>query len=217
MVELGTRVVTKREAGPVQITMTINGVEVKASEDMNILEAAREAGIDVPTLCYHKDLTPYGACRLCTVEITKGKRTRLVASCVYPAEEGLIVQTETETITRIRKTILEMMLARAPGVPVLRELGSRYGADSRRFDADHTFCILCGLCVRYCDEIKNAHAIGFVGRGEDLEVSFIPEIAAKECPDCGWECMSVCPTGVIPSNYALAAVPHFSYPKSLIR
>lgn len=195
-----------------EITMTINGRDVAAEEGATILEAARDAGIDIPALCTHDGLVPYGGCRLCTVEIAKkGGRSRLVASCVYPAENGLEVQTESEQVIEGRKVILEMLLARAPGVEVLREYGKKYGVDVDRFEIEANYCILCGLCVRYCAEIKKACAIGFVGRGVDRQVMFLPEIAARECPTCG-ECFKICPTGVLPSNYGTARVPHFDWP-----
>mgnify|MGYP001141813576 CR=1 FL=1 len=121
-----------------EVTLTINDQEVKAKEGMTILEAARGAGIDIPTLCYHEGLAPYGACRLCTVEIVRGQRSRLVASCVYPVEEGLTVKTESEPVIKGRKMILELLWARAPGVQVLRDYGIKYGIDRTKFDVAPT-------------------------------------------------------------------------------
>ena len=194
-----------------EVTLNINDKEVKAREGTILLEAAQSVGIDIPTLCYHEKLAPYGACRLCMVEITKGKRTRLVTSCVYTVEEGLTVKTESERVIRVRKMLLELMLARAPGVKAIQDYASKYGVSRTRFDIEPNFCILCGLCVRYCAEVKKANAIGFIGRGTEREVMFFPDIANEECPKCG-ECFQICPTGVLPSNYALARVPHFKWP-----
>jgi bidirectional [NiFe] hydrogenase diaphorase subunit len=194
-----------------EVALTINGQNVAAEEGATILQAARSAGIEIPTLCNHPELTPSGACRLCTVEITRRGGSRLVASCVYPVEEGLEVQTESERVVRGRTLILEMLLARAPGVQRLREYAAKYGADVRKFECEPDFCILCGLCVRYCAEVKGKCAIGFVGRGVDRRVMFQPEITSEECPKC-WECFSICPTGVLPSNYGIAKVPHFVWP-----
>ncbi len=193
-----------------EVTLTINDKKVKAKEGMTILEAAQGVGIDIPTLCHHEKLVAYGACRLCIVEIIRGKRTRLVTSCVYPVEDGLIVKTESEPVIKIRKMLLELMWARAPGVKSIQDYGIRYGVDRMKFDITPTFCILCGLCVRYCAEVKKKDAIGFVGRGTEREVMFFPEIASEECPRCG-ECFALCPTGVLPSNYALARVPYFTW------
>ena len=204
-----------------EVTLIINDEEVKAEEGMTILEAARSAGIDIPTLCYHEKLAPYGACRLCMVEIVRGPQSRLVASCVYPVEDGLIVKTESDRVIKGRKMILELMWARAPGVQPIREYGIKYGItgvqvirdygvgrkNMAKFEIEPTFCILCGLCVRYCAEIKKENAIGFVGRGIGREVVFFPEIARRTCPGCQ-ECFSLCPTGALPSHYGLVEACH---------
>jgi bidirectional [NiFe] hydrogenase diaphorase subunit len=193
-----------------KLSLTIDNRKVTTEEGSTILQAAQSAGIDIPTLCYHEKLAPRGACRLCLVEITKGQRKRLVTSCVYLAEEGLKVETESEPVVRIRKMLLELMLASSPGVKAIQDYARRYGITRSRFDIEPDFCILCGLCVRYCNEVKGKNAIGFVGRGTQRKVMFFPDIAAEECPKCG-ECFPLCPTGVIPSNYALAKLPHFTY------
>lgn len=173
------------------ITLEIDGKTVAAESGMTVLQAARGAGIDIPTLCYDERLAPYGACRLCTVEITRDKR--LVASCVYPAEEGLVVNTNSERVRKIRKLILELLLPIAPTGPI-ETLARQYGLEGSRFTAERTDCVLCGLCVRYCAEIKKANAIGFVGRGIDRDVAFLPEVAPKECNSCR-ECFDLCPAG----------------------
>jgi bidirectional [NiFe] hydrogenase diaphorase subunit len=184
------------------ILLQIDGKEVKASEGMTILEAAQSAGICIPTLCHHEKLEPFGACRICMVEVDVGGRTRLVVSCVYLVEQGLVVRTRSEKIDRIRKVILELLLAHAPDSPKLRELAQEYGADKDRFEKEASFCIHCGLCVRYCAEVKKKHAIGFVDRGVRKEISFIPEIAAQECWDCK-ECFPLCPTSALQAAYVL--------------
>ena len=194
-----------------KVALLIDGHEVSAEEGVTILQASRDAGIDIPTLCHHEDLAPYGGCRLCTVEVNKGGRTRFVASCVHQVEDGMVVQTESEEVIEGRKLILELLWARSPGVQVLREYGQRYGMELDKFAVSPTNCVLCGLCVRYCAEIKKKNAIGFINRGTEKAVMFYPEIAAKECATCG-ECFKLCPTGVLPSNYALQRVPHFEWP-----
>ena len=163
-----------------EVTLEIDGKEVKAKEGMTILEAAKNIGVDIPTLCYHEKLEPYGACRICSVEITVGRRTRIVTACVYPVEEGLKVNTKTERIIKIRKMLLELMLARAPTAKRIQDLAHEYGVERTRFEEESAFCILCGLCVRYCAEVKGENAITFIGRGIEREVMFIPEIASKE-------------------------------------
>ena len=193
-----------------EILLQIDGKEVKAQQGMTLLEAAKSVGITIPTLCYHEKLEPFGACRLCIVEVESRGSTRLVVSCVYPVEKGITVRTRSEKVDRIRKMILELQMAHAPDAFVFEELAKEYGADKNRFEKEPSFCIHCGLCVRYCAEVKKANAIGFVDRGVRKEISFIPEIAAKECWNCK-ECFPLCPTEALQAAYvlveALAAFP----------
>ena len=185
-----------------EIRIEIDGKEVGAREGMTVLEAARSAEISIPTLCHHEKLEPYGGCRICIVEVEVSGWTRLVVSCVYPVAENLVVRTRSEKIDRIRKMILELLLAHAPDSPELQDLAEEYGADRDRFEKEASFCIHCGLCVRYCAEVKKKHAVGFVDRGIRKEISFIPEIAAKECWDCK-ECFPLCPTSALQAAYVL--------------
>jgi len=203
-----------------KVSLIIDDIVVKADEGATILEAARTAGIDIPTLCSHEELAPYGACRLCTVELKRGQQSQLVASCVCPVEEGLSVKTESAPVTKGRKMLLELLWARAPGIQALREYGIKYGISAVRagtdygiipgisstrtkFEIEPTFCLLCGLCVRYCNEVKRKDAIGFVGRGTEREVVFFPELAANGCSQCE-DCYPLCPTGTLPLYYTLA-------------
>lgn len=185
-----------------EITLQIDGKEVVAQDGMTILEAAKTVGISIPTLCHYDKLEPYGACRICTVEAESRGRTQMVAACLYPVEKDLVVTTKTEKLDKIRKVLLEQMLAHAPDSPQLLELAQVYGADKDRFDKDPSFCILCGLCVRYCAEVKQKHAIGYIDRGPRREISFIPDVAAKECWDCK-ECFPLCPTSALQAAYVL--------------
>ena len=184
------------------ILLKIDGREVKTPEGTTILQAAQNAGIDIPTLCSQDKIAPYGACRICTVEAESGGRTNLVAACLYPAEPNLIVRTNTERVNKIRKMLLELMMAHAPDAPVLLELAGQLGADKNRFEKQPSFCILCGLCVRYCAEVKKKNAIGFVDRGVKREIGFIPEIASKECWSCR-ECFPLCPTEYLQATFVL--------------
>jgi NADH dehydrogenase/NADH:ubiquinone oxidoreductase subunit G len=185
------------------ITFTIDGREVSATPGMTVLEAARAAGITIPTLCHHEKLEPYGGCRLCIVELEARGSTRLVVSCVYPVEKNLVVKTRSEKVDRIRKMILQLLLAHAPDAFDLQDLARQYGADRDRFEKEPSFCVHCGLCVRYCNEVKKKNAIGFVDRGIRKEISFIPQIAAKECWSCK-ECFPLCPTEALQAAYVLA-------------
>ncbi|HVN25355.1 MAG TPA: 2Fe-2S iron-sulfur cluster-binding protein [Syntrophorhabdales bacterium] len=184
------------------ILLQIDGKEVKAKQGMTVLEAAKSAGIAIPTLCYHEKLEPFGGCRLCIVEVESRGSTRLVVSCVYPAEKNIIVRTRSEKIDRIRKMILELQMAHAPDAFIFEDLAKEYGADKNRFEKEPSFCIHCGLCVRYCAEVKKKNAIGFVDRGIRKEIAFVPEIAAKECWNCK-ECFPLCPTEALQAAYVL--------------
>jgi NADH dehydrogenase/NADH:ubiquinone oxidoreductase subunit G len=184
------------------IHLQIDGKEIETREGMTVLEAAQGAGISIPTLCHHAKLEPFGACRVCIVEVESRGWAKLVVSCVYPVEEGLIVRTRTDKVDRIRKTILELLMAHAPDSPQLQELAKEYGADRNRYEKEGSFCIHCGLCVRYCAEVKKANAVGFVDRGIRKEISFIPEIAARECDACK-ECFPLCPTSYLQAAFVL--------------
>jgi len=185
-----------------QIRLQIDGKEVLAREGATVLEAARSAGISIPTLCYHEKLEPFGGCRICIVEAEVSGSTKLVVSCVYPVEENLVVRTRSQKVDRIRKTLLELLLSSAPDSPQLRELAGEYGADRDRLEKEASFCIHCGLCVRYCAEVKKKNAVGFIGRGIQKEISFIPEIASKECNNCK-ECFPLCPTSYLQAAFVL--------------
>ncbi len=184
------------------IHLQIDGKEIVAKEGMTILDAAKNAGISIPTLCHYEKLEPYGACRICTVEVEAQGRKQLVAACVYPAEANTVVTTRSAAIDEIRKTILELLLAHAPDAPALQELAKEYGATENRFQKEPSFCILCGLCVRYCAEIKKKNALAFVDQGPKREINFIPEIASKECWNCK-ECFPLCPTSYLQAAYVL--------------
>jgi NADH dehydrogenase/NADH:ubiquinone oxidoreductase subunit G len=185
-----------------EISLKIDGKEVTASEDMTVLDAARRAGISIPTVCHHEKLEPFGGCRLCTVEAEAGGRTNLVAACTHPVQPGLVVNTKSKQLDRIRKTLTEQLLAHAPESEVLQDLAREYRADKDRFPKETSFCILCGLCVRYCAEVKHKNAVGFVDRGPTREISFIPEIAARECWGCK-ECFPLCPTSALQAAFVL--------------
>ena len=192
-----------------EILLNIDDREVKAEAGMTILQAAEGAGISIPKVCYHEKLEPYGGCRLCIVEIESNGRKKLVVSCVYEVEENLTVRTRTEKIDRIRKTILELLLAHAPNSTHLQELAREYGAGRDRFEKEASFCIHCGLCVRYCDEVKQLNAVGFIDRGIYKEISFVPEIALVECRKC-MECFPLCPTSYVQAAFVLTESLAFS-------
>jgi len=193
-----------------KINLLINNALVEVDEGNTILSAANIAGIHIPTLCFHEKVKPHGACRLCLVEIEKRGRSRIVASCAYPAENDLTVSTESPKVTEIRKHLVELYLALFPFHPEIMSLAKKYGLKETRYKKEHNYCILCGLCVRYCAEVKGDNAVGFVGRGINKKVTFVPDSAyLKYCVNC-MKCMEICPTGVFPSNFGIERIPQMS-------
>ena len=186
-----------------EIIIQIDGTEVKTTEGKTVLEAAQSVDIFIPTLCFHEKLEPYGACRICTVEVEVRGWTKFVAACLYPVEQDLVVRTRSKKVDKIRKMILEFLLAHAPLSSQLLDLAQEYGADKDRFEKESSFCVLCGLCVRYCAEVKKKHAVGYIDSGARREICFIPEIASKECKDCK-ECFPLCPTSYLQAAFVLA-------------
>ena len=182
------------------ITFTINDEQLSAREGETILDVAREHGIPIPTLCHMDGLEPYGACRLCVVEIGEGPKARLVSSCTYPAEEGLVVRTASRRVVRARKVILELLLASCPQSKVIQDLASAHEVRQQRFRQEHEECILCGLCVRMCKEQMAAGAIGFTGRGEHRRVESPFRMRSEVCRQCGG-CIYVCPACQLRCTY----------------
>jgi len=178
------------------VKITIDNQAIEVEEDVTLLHAAKKIGIEIPTLCYHEALSPYGACRVCLVEIQYSGRSKIVTSCTYPAWEGLVVKTDSDKVKKARKFQVELLLARCPNVKEIRELADSMGVEGNRLNAADDDCILCGLCVRVCKDIIGKAAISFVGRGVDRKVESPFEINSEDCIGCG-ACASVCPTGAI--------------------
>ena len=173
------------------VTLEIDGKKIEAEPGTTILDAATDNNIQIPTLCYNRQLKPYGACRMCMVEITRNNRTRLVASCVYPVEDNLVVKTQTEKLTKIRRMIMELL---SPCVHSSGLLG-QYAVKEPRFKGENRDCSLCGLCVRYCAQVGKTNAVYFLKRGIDRQVGVLPEKAA-DCIYCG-KCFGLCSGGRI--------------------
>ena len=182
------------------VSFTINGRIVQAKEGEMLLSVIRREKIDVPALCHHEAVEPFGACRLCVVEITRPEWDGwcdYVTSCLYPVAEGLIVNTHAPKVNELRKTILDLYLARHPKCPEITELAGEYGVGRTSYETvvDGNNCILCGLCTRICDHM-GFHAISTVGRGHGKEVAPPLRQAPPDCTGC-LSCAKNCPTSFI--------------------
>ncbi|MDF1593135.1 MAG: 2Fe-2S iron-sulfur cluster-binding protein [Desulfobacterales bacterium] len=182
------------------VSLEINGHRVEAAEGTTILNAARQAGIDIPTFCYREKMEPYGGCRLCMVEVTENNFTRLQPSCAFPVKENLIVKTSTKQLIMGRRVIIELLLARCPEVSALKNLAESFGITRSRFTKDNKDCVLCGQCVRVCQKAAKVGAIDFVGRGRNRRVSTPFDLPSEACIGCG-SCAYVCPTGAMKMEY----------------
>ena len=210
-------------------TITIDGRKVEFTDEKNLLTVIRKAGIDIPTLCYHSELSTFGACRLCTVEDDRG---RTFASCSEEPRDGMVIYTNTGKLKKYRKLIIELLLAShcrdcttcvKSGDCNLQTLAHRFGVTSVRYSnyreqkprdfsspsivRDPNKCILCGNCVRVCNELQGVGALDFAFRGSEAMVmpAFDKEIAATDCVNCG-QCQIFCPTGAISIRHNREAV-----------
>lgn len=179
--------------------LTVDGVRVEGQRGETVLTVARRAGAEIPALCAHPAVAPYGACRLCMVEVKRNGRSRMVASCSYPAEDGLTVLTRSERVQHARRGVLELLLARAPESEELQALGASLGVEETRFQTigrAEGGCILCGLCVSVCRDVIHAASVSFANRGVDRELATPFLQPSEECIGCG-ACAAVCPVGAI--------------------
>lgn len=183
------------------ITLEINGLSVSVEKGSTLLEAAEFLGFPIPTLCHMEGLSPYGACRLCVVEIGSGPRAKLVSSCTHPAEEGQRVRTASERVLRARRMVLELLLASCPQSKVIQDLASAHGIRHQRFRQEYEDCILCGRCVRMCEEQMMAKAIGFRYRGSKRSIGTPFDMKSDVCRQCGG-CIYVCPACQLRCTYS---------------
>jgi len=184
-------------------TVTIDDIKVEIEEGQTILDAARKAGIWIPTLCYHPSVAPKASCRLCMVELQRGDSSRLVTSCNYEVYSNITVKVSSEKAVNARKGVMELLLARAPESEELKTLAEKMRVTSTPYPSvteSQRNCILCGLCTSVCEEVIGKAAIGFAGRGVDKAVAPPFRQAAEDCIACG-ACVAVCPVGTIQMRY----------------
>lgn len=177
--------------------ITIDGVKCEAEKGEMLVQIARRNGISIPTLCHSDALPGLGSCRLCMVEVIDRGRKNIVASCIYPVRGEIEVFTHSEKIRSIRKNLLMLLYARAPQDETINNLRKEYGVpDNIRFSGkNEEHCILCGLCVKACEELGSS-AISTVNRGVTKKVSTPYDEPSSQCIGCG-ACASVCPTDAI--------------------
>ncbi len=182
------------------VKTVIDGKEVEVERDRWALGVARQMGIEIPTLCHHAALAPYGACRVCVVEVTKGKWTWLTTSCDLPIREGLSIATGSPAVLDARKLALELLWAQVPEAVEIQNLAKQMGLERPRFAprAKTGKCILCGLCTRTCEAILGQSAICFAHRGADRTIGTPLDEPSETCIGCR-ACVAVCPTGHIRS------------------
>jgi heterodisulfide reductase subunit A-like polyferredoxin len=183
------------------VKVNIDGKQLEVFEDTSILKAAEKAGIWIPTMCHCDYIEPYGVCRLCSVEVVKGKRSRIVTACNYPVREGMSVRTNSERVKWIRKILMELMFSRWPNVKAVKDMAEQIGVSKPRFeslekDEAEDACILCGMCVNVCKDLVGANVLGFSKMGIEREVVLPFDEASEKCITCG-ACAYVCPTGHI--------------------
>lgn len=180
------------------VTINIDGKSVEVLEDTTILKAAEQAGVWIPTMCHSEHLEPYGVCRLCSVEVVRGKRSRIVTACNFPVRGGMTVHTNSEKVRWLRKVIMELMLSRWPRVRVVKDMAERLDIKEPRFpslerDEAEDACILCGMCVNMCNDVVKAGVLGFAHSGIKREVVLPFDERSEACIVCG-ACAHVCPT-----------------------
>ena len=189
-------------------TLTVDGRKVTVADDAYLLDAAREAGVDVPTLCQFDGLEPWGGCRLCVVDIWQegwdDDWFKMVTACNHPVKEGLRVFTHSERVLETRRVVLDLLLARCPETPLIRRLAVEHGIEETSYvpNPEPTDCILCGLCTRVCDHI-GVSAISTADRGAGQEIAPPFHEPPEACIGC-LACAEICPTDFIPFRTSTA-------------
>jgi bidirectional [NiFe] hydrogenase diaphorase subunit len=179
------------------VTLTIDGARIRAPRGTTVLDAALDYGICIPHLCHVRGLTPIGACRLCIVEVIKNGKSKVTASCTLEVEEGMEILAHSEKILKARKNIAEMLVAEAPNSRAIQDLAVKCGVKQVRYPFRHENCVLCGRCVRACDELWQSKSLGFVGRGLARKVRLPFDERPDYCKRCN-ACIDLCPMTITP-------------------
>ncbi len=182
---------------PKRVTITVDGATIRTPEGTSVLDAALEAGICIPNLCHMPGTTPLGACRVCIVEVVRNGRSKMTTSCTLEAKEGMVIHAHSEAVLRARRNIVELILAEAPNSRAVQDLAARVGVTRSRYPMRSKDCILCGRCVRMCDEVWQSKSLGFVGRGQERHVALPFNVRPETCKHCN-ACIDVCPMTITP-------------------
>lgn len=181
------------------VTISIDGIRIRAAKGTSVLDAALDYGICIPHLCRVPYLSSIGACRLCIVENIVDGRSKITTSCTLLVKEGMVILSNTEKIRKLRRNIAELIVAEAPNSRAIQDIALRCGVKEVRYPFRNNDCILCGRCVQVCTGLFGVKAIGFVGRGKDRRVESPFNIRSELCRDCG-ACIDVCPMTIVPCD-----------------
>jgi NADH dehydrogenase/NADH:ubiquinone oxidoreductase subunit G len=181
------------------VTVTIDGAKLRAPQGSSVLDVALAYGTCIPHLCHFPALSDLGACRLCIVEHVKNGRSKITASCTLEAKDGMVIRTNTDRIRHLRRNVAELLVAQAPNSRAIQDIAVRCGVKESRYSFRNDDCVLCGRCVRLCEEIWQARAKGFVGRGKDRHIDFPFATRPDFCKMCG-ACIDNCPMTITPCS-----------------
>ncbi len=179
------------------ITVSIDGAKLKTPQGVSVLDVALEYGICIPHLCHLPSISDIGACRLCMVEYVRNGRSKITTSCTLEVKEGMVIRSNTDRVRDLRKNVAELLVADAPNSKAIQDIALRCGVTEVRYPFRNNNCIQCGRCVRLCNELWQAKAIGFVGRGKDRRVDFPFSTRPDFCRMCG-SCVDLCPMTITP-------------------
>lgn len=181
------------------VTINIDGADIKTNKGKSVLDVAIEYGICIPHLCHVPGLSDIGACRLCIVEHIVDGRAKVTTSCTLNVQDGMVIRSNTERIKKLRRNIAELIVAQAPNSRAIQDIAVRCGVKEVRYPFRNSDCILCGRCVRVCAEIWQAKAIGFVGRGKERHVERPLGLHDDACKKCDY-CIQICPMTITPCD-----------------